>query len=513
MKTAPFGKPHRRALAPRARWTLTSILAATLAWTALGVSGGADAGGFSISILGGRRTGMQAMLGSPDDTTALFQNPAGLGDQQGMRFHLSGSTTIFTTEFQLRPLDPVRFPEINRPDCGTPGRSPCYPINPTTGFYDRAITPESSFGVLPYIGFSKDLGALGEKWKDVVVSFAVTAPGLYGADLPLGAPTAYNFVKGYFAIISFMGGAGWKINDKVSVGFGFSYNYMRLNYSQRISLADALRGRNPTSDDAITADAAQAAIGDVRLDYTGVDHGLGWNFGVLLRPAKWLSFGLSYNGATAATFRGGVGISQVDPNHGGNTLQGGLRQFASTLGFKLPTQLAVEMPIPHSIQGGLTFKLSPKVEIGLDYRLWLYNVFKEQVITPTYNPTEPGREPLTRADLSRSKEYDVSYEIATGVLVRPWTDLPNLELMAGASYDQSPSPGKYLSLDNPSLNQLVFSVGARWQINKQWRIALTYMIDKYLTRDVTNSALNPPMNMRGTGLSHIPRVEVEFMRW
>src|SRR5437868_476976 len=77
------------------------------------VSEAAQAGGFSISILGGRRTGMQAMLGAPDDLTALFHNPAGLADQPGTRFHFSASTTFFSTEFQLRPLDPTRFPEIN----------------------------------------------------------------------------------------------------------------------------------------------------------------------------------------------------------------------------------------------------------------------------------------------------------------------------------------------------------------------------------------------------------------
>jgi len=174
---------------------------------ALAADGAAHAGGFSISILGGRRTGMQAMLGAPDDITALFHNPAGLADQPGTRFHLSGSTTFFSTEFQLRPLDATRFPEINARGCET--NNTCrFPVNPQTGFYDKPISPESYFGVLPYLGVSQDLGGLGGKWKDVVVSFAVTAPGLYGANLPLAAPTAYNFVKGYFGVVSAIAGAG-----------------------------------------------------------------------------------------------------------------------------------------------------------------------------------------------------------------------------------------------------------------------------------------------------------------
>jgi long-chain fatty acid transport protein len=272
-----------------------------------------------------------------------------------------------------------------------------------------------------------------------------------------------------------------------------------------------LRGANPTDDDKLTADAAQAAIGDVRLDYTGSDHGVGWNFGVLWRPLRWLSFGLSYNGATAAQFDGPVTVAQVDP--AAKPLEGGLRRFAGGLGFKLPNALTVEMPIPHSLQAGVMFKLSEKVELGLDYRAWFYQVYTRQVIVPRYDPAEPGMEPLTAEALSRQKDYGLSYEIALGALFRPWTKLPGLELMVGISYDQSPIPSKYLSLDNPALNQLVFTVGARWAINRRWRVAFSYMGDKYLSRDVTNSALSPAMNLRGTGFAHIPRIEVEYMRW
>ena len=466
----------------------------------------AQAGGFSITILGGRRTGMLATLGSPDDVTALFHNPAGLGELPGTRFHFSGSTTFFTTEFRLRPLDPVRFPAINPAGCGTPGQAACpWPVN-SQGFYEKVIEPESYFGVLPYLGFSQDLGFISPKAKDVVVSFAVTAPNLYGANLPAGAPTAYNFIKGYFAVISAMAGAGWKINDKISVGAGLSYNYMRLSYAQRLSLADTLRGRNPTADDIIDADVAQAAIGDVRLDYTGVDHGMGWNFGVLLHPTSWLNFGISYNGATSANFKGAVSINEVAPPGGR------LQELTRSIGIKLPTSLAVEMPIPHALGAGLTFKVSPKLEIGLDYRLWFYQVYNEQVIVPSYDPGQAGREPLSREDLSRRKDYNLSYEISLGFLTRPFANLPGLELMAGVGYDESPIPSRYLSLDNPALNQINLAVGARWQINPRWRLSGTYMANWFLERDVTNSALSPAMNLRGKGFSHIPRVEIEYMR-
>jgi len=464
-----------------------------------------QAGGFSISILGARRTGMMTNLAAPDDLTALFHNPAGLADQPGWRFHVSGSSTFMSTSFHMQALDPVRFPEINPAGCGTAGQPACpWPID-ATGYYQQDIKPNSYFGVLPYVGGSRDLGFLGRRGRDVVVSLAVTAPNLYGANLPADAPTAYNFRKGFFAVASVQAGAGWKVTDWLNVGGSLAYNYMLLTYSQRISLADTLRGANPTPDDVALADQAQGLLGDLMLDYQGTDHGVGWNLGILVRPRRWCSFGFSYNGATSPVFAGPITLKSI------NFATVDLNEVVSGFDIKLPRKLRVTMGIPHSVQFGLNFvpRRDRLVEIGLDYRLWLYNLLGRQTIEPIYDPTVPGREPMTTDSLSKNKDYGPSWELAAGVLWRPLRARPGLELMLGAGFDKSPVPDRWFSLDNPAMNQLCVTAGVRWQVTRRYRVAATYLFDAYLPRDIRTSAASPPMNVKGSGIGHTPRVEVE----
>jgi len=107
--------------------------------------------------------------------------------------------------------------------------------------------------------------------------------------------------------------------------------------------------------------------------------------------------------------------------------------------------------------------------------------------------------------------YDVSYEIALGALVRPLARRPELELMLGLMYDQSPIPDETFTLDNPSLSQLGGSLGARMVLYDRWRVALSYILLFYLERDVRTSQTSPPTNVRGSGVAHIPGVEVEYL--
>jgi hypothetical protein len=156
----------------------------------------AGAGGFHVSVIGGRRNGMLANLAAPDDVTAIFHNPAGLAELPGLRLEIFGSATFLSNRFELQALDPARFPEINPERCGTAGHEPCpWPVG-ADGYYARTIEPESTFGVLPFLGLSTDLGFLSERLGDVVVGLAAYAPDLYGGVFGDSGPTAYSMTDG-----------------------------------------------------------------------------------------------------------------------------------------------------------------------------------------------------------------------------------------------------------------------------------------------------------------------------
>jgi long-subunit fatty acid transport protein len=252
----------------------------TLAFLGATVPRPVAAGGFTISVMGGRRSSSLVNLARPDDPTAVFHNPAGLADQKGVQLQASNAFYFVNTEFRMKQLDPTFYPEVNPAGCGVGQNDPCpWPVN-SDGFYDRTIEPESYFGTIPYLGATTDLGFLGA--DNVVAGLALYLPAFYGATMPSDAPTRYHMLDGSFAVGSVTAGAGWRVTRWLAVGASLSYNYMRITIKRKLSIIAALTpaGQQPSGN----AVLGQNGIGDITMDYTGVDHGVGWGASVLLTP-------------------------------------------------------------------------------------------------------------------------------------------------------------------------------------------------------------------------------------
>jgi len=456
----------------------------------------AHAGGFHITTIGGGRTSMTANLARPDDGTALFHNPAGLADQRGVRIHLSVGLPLMHMEQRLKALDAERFPAIDPEE---------WPVD-DEGYYAKAITPERIFGLLPFVSVSTDLSFLRPERRDMVVALGVYAPNFMGAFLPSEAPSAYLLIDGMFLVITTSAGWSWRINRHVAVGAALSYNNMRLTMSQKMSTVNTLspKGAPPTS----LGDMAQKALGDLQMDFEGHDHGLGWEMGVLLSPVEMLTFGLTYAGNTAARFRGGVTITALgakDPKV--------MTDLLKLADYKLPTELMVEVAIPHAFGAGVLLRPASWLDVGFDCRFWLYNLVRTQRLVPYYEEGD-GKEPMTEESLSKVKNYHFTYQLSLGVAVRPWAACAerfDLELMTGISFDMSPVPDYTFSLDNPSMNLLALAAGVRGVLFEHWRVTLSYQVLFYLERHVTDSITSPPTNVQGHGLNHQPGVEVEYL--
>jgi hypothetical protein len=219
-------------------------------------------------------------------------------------------------------------------------------------------------------------------------------------------------LDGSFAVGSVTAGAGWRVNPWLAVGASLSYNYMRITIKRKLSIIAALtpEGQQPSGD----AVLGQKGIGDITMDYTGVDHGVGWGASVLLTPLSWLSIGITYQGATDPRFDGDVSLTSRDTK----TMQ----DIFLLLSYKMPERLRVEMPYPHTVGVGFSVAPSPRVEIGVDLRMWLYQVYELQKVTPIYDPAEPGNEPLTEEGLSQDKNYNMRWRGAGATLAGPGAD-------------------------------------------------------------------------------------------
>ena len=465
------------------------------------------AGGFHLNLFGTRRTSMLTNVGNPDDLAALYHNPAGLAAQPGLRLHVSAGTGFMDSDMKLKALPADRFPAVNAVDCGEPGKPDCaWPIG-TDGYYEKDISPERYTNVIPFLGLSDDLSSIGGP-KDLVVALAAYAPGAYGANLPSDAPSAYYITDALFVIAALTAGAGYKVNDFLSVGANVSYTYMRLGFSRKLSTVDVMTPRGQAPD--VPAQYAQLLLGDIMFSYDGADNGLGWGLGALVTPRSWLSIGASYTGFTSARFNGDVHFKSLGSADVPGLSEKQLRKVAGDLDYKLPTALEVEMPVPPSFLVGFSLRPSSWLELGLDLRLYLYSIYKKQVLRPSYDAAAKGQEAMTEDSLSSTKNYGNSWAVALGGLVRPWgPDGP--ELMSGISFDKSPVPSRSFTIDNPSMDQLAWGLGIRGYVSESIRLGASYMLIKYLERDIKKSATWPPTNVRISNYFHIPSVEVELV--
>src|SRR5580704_11967342 len=113
-----------------------STLATTIVVAATATAMPARAGGFDIPELGVRRTGMGAVIGRPDDGSALYHNPAGLVLSHGWHLYISAGLSLLDAEFQLAP-----WTDSNHFLGTTPGPN---------GYY-ATVRPTRALGVIPMV--------------------------------------------------------------------------------------------------------------------------------------------------------------------------------------------------------------------------------------------------------------------------------------------------------------------------------------------------------------------------
>jgi hypothetical protein len=465
------------------------------------------AGGFHVTVIGVRRTAMLTNLADPDDGTAIFVNPAGLADQPGLRLQLASGVSIFNTDLRLQALDGARYPEINA-GCGDPHTDPScpWPID-SEGYYRSHIQPRSVVGVIPFLSASHDLGFLDRSLSEVVVAAAVYAPGAYGAVLPHDAPTAYSVEEGLFVIGAASLGVGWRISPSLAIGASGSYNYRRLGYKQKLSLVDELTPAGQPAGSSLIAGLAQEALGDLELQFDGVDHGGGFGGGALFTPLPELTFGASFALFTTAAFTGPLTLRGLGSKDAGTapTTPAELKKIIQDFGYQLPPSLRVEMPIPPAVMGGVSWWPSPELEFGLDLRVWLYELYTKQAIIPLYDAQATGMQPFTADRLSREKKDTNSFELSAGVR---WLPSPDLDLMAGVSFDHSPVTDATFSLDSPSSDVFTIATGLRYHLGDNVVVGASYQFLAFFARNITNNQNSPPVNGQVSASTHIPTLEV-----
>ena len=288
------------------------------------------------------------------------------------------------------------------------------------------------FAVSPYygnfrVGFSFTApGGLSKQWKDPY-------PRTYAEEFTLKIFEANPTVS-------------YKVCEYFSLGLGLRAVYADGNVSSAGMLGDGT-----TISRSMEGDSWES----------------GFNLALTARPIDNLNLSVTYRSEVDLDIEGDARLTS---SLGPGTYNGG-----ADVGIPLPAVLAVA--------ASYTFFDQLTVELEYDRTYWSdYDTLDFNYSAPLNNPvlSTVFDTPQTRA-WSDTDSFRISAEY----------DLQNgLVLMAGFAIDENPAPDENLGFELPDSDALLYSFGARYQINEQLEVGAAYLYDDKESRTVHNGVIN-----------------------
>ncbi|HEY5948882.1 MAG TPA: outer membrane protein transport protein [Kofleriaceae bacterium] len=417
------------------------------------LAGQARAGGFGIPEIGVRRTGMGAVIGRPDELSALYHNPAGLVIADEWRIYMSAGLSLLSTEFELAPWD--RSDEF----LGT---------TPEASGYYAPVKPSRAMGVVPM------LAAGGRVWNKLYAGAALYVGNATGAAFDEGAVTHYHLIDGYIVAPQLSVTAAYKLRDDLALAATAGVINMRVHGKRYVF---------PIIDG---NDISSLAGTKPELVLDGEAWAPTWGVSAYGKPHPRVTWGAALVGKVNATLKGPITITYSDD--------------ASAPGDMLVGKQTTSQMLPWTFQGGANVDVTPNLELGSELRYWLYRQYKRQ-------HTDVVGIFLVR-ELDTEKNYTDSWELTGGARVHDLAAVPALDLMMGLQYDKSPAPAKTVTLDQPSFSHWGLHTGARYSVGR-YRFGASYIHYWYEIPTITDSITLPPSNVRGHGSNNILTFSVE----
>ena len=366
--------------------TILRILITISVFLSLFISAQSYGAGFAIIEQGVKGLG-NAYAGasaSAEDATTIYFNPAGMSRLQGKQLIVGTHIILPSASFKDQGSVNILAAPLTGGDGGDAGVTALVP----NFYWTFPINEKMRFGL--------------------------------GINAPFGLSTEYdsNWQGRYHAIDSLVEtvninpSLSFKLNDKASIGFGISAQYVSVELSNAIDVGLITIGTGGTPQ-------AEDAIGEV----DGTSWGLGFNIGFLYQFSEKTRLGVAYRSKIEHTLDGGD-AKFYGVNAGGSARLAGLQ-----LGnFFVNTGVEADLTLPESLSVSVFHQMSPKWAIMGDITWTRWSRFKELVIE--YDVGAQG-------DTVTPENWDNSLRIAFGAnykLNDQWL------LRFGAALDETPIP-------------------------------------------------------------------------
>jgi len=414
-------------------------------------------------------------MGSPDDPTAIFHNPAGIADLRGGQILMQVCGRIANFSAEMFRSDFTKTPEI---------------------------APGYVFAANPFIAYTDNFGL-----EDISFGIGFYVPTGIGAKMPEDEPTRYHatFAYGFGGNLTFS--AAYRPSPYISFGAGISAILFLFHLEQYLNLGGYLIGMQLNNWDWRFDRSLYNTITDYRLQLDGHDFSWNFNFGILLNPLPWLSFGICYTHEADVTLKGDVLLE--------NAMDTSIKELATheTIYF-----------IPGHLRMGVNVVITESIEAGFDYTVNFYSRTPDQVIrlspkgqASLMNIMKLPEEYGGGLGIVTKRDLWENHNMAAGVLYHMIQDASwakAFDIMAGFQYDLTPYPTDSYSLLSPTRDYIGVNIGTRWLSNGGWMIGFgfgfTYGWDIY----VVDSASMPPLNVDATGyLFHVLLNAVYRFNW
>ena len=354
----------------------------------------ADAAGFGIYEWSARGNALGgAMVGRADDPSTIAYNPAGMVQLEGTQV-MAGFTAISPT------VDMEGFGIIGSDPFASTVSATWFPPHV---YYTRQVNESHWFGVGLFTRFG-----LGTEFDQ----------GWFGR---------YNNTNAEITSVSLNPSWAWKLNEKISVGVGIEAMYFGINLRKNIPPVPAYK------------------LPENESELEGDSFGIGWNAGLLFKPAEDVRFGLAYRSSIKQKVEGDLSFSNPVAGLFPNTAAGG------------------EITLPDLFSAGVFWQATPRLGLEIDAVLTRWSTY--DTLRIEYDDPVAGK-----GYSSYPKDWEDTWRYQIGI---EYALNEKLDLRLGYVIDPSPIPDHTVDYILPTNDRKLYSIGLGFR-NGEWNYDLSY---------------------------------------
>jgi long-chain fatty acid transport protein len=413
--------------------TLSRLL--LIALLAVGLTTGLSANGLNLNGFGARATGMGgAYVSLANDYTAVFWNPAGLAQMTKAQFGLAADALLPTGKYAL----------------GT------YSMNT-----EKKLYPAGLLGYFQPIGQNIVVGVgaytlsgLGADWRNTGLEAALVSPYPPAAFTPtLGA---YDW-RSFIGSVTIAPSIAVKVSDMFYLGASFNINYGFFKIDQWGTFMVVTPPAPPAG--LVSVAPTLVNFGQQTLDVKG--WGFGATFGVLVKPADWISVGATFRTESKIKLSGTMAIENIN-----------------LLGLPPDSEAAMKVSSPMWLAGGVSVKPVDGLTFSLDAQYTNWSKLREIAITFS--------DPYWTAALADEAALVLDWKNKTQLRAGVEYDFGTLAIRGGYYYDPAPAPPETLNILTPSFTYNSFALGLGYKAGGlRIDAALEYLAGKKRTIPLT----------------------------